>query len=295
MKKKLALWVSQRRVLPYRLRKSFIKRTCPSILYNHPFEINFYGLKYSGNTKSSADRLFFMFGGLQKYMLSFLRFYAKSLGRKDLVFVDVGAHVGNHSLFMSKYVKHVHAFEPNPIVRDKLDTNIYMNNIENITVHPIGLGAANEVMPFYYNDGDHISSGSFKFDHDKDNSLTIDLKVRQGDEIFSEKKIERVDVIKIDVEGFERQVIDGLKQTIEKHRPLIIVEISETTKKSFGGADDFESIFPREYCFYKFSGVNREREHYKIKNFEYSSDVLAVDIIAVPREKLVYLDKKIDE
>lgn len=293
MKQKLALWISQKRILPYRLRKSIIKRTCPKILTDHAFEINFYGMKYVGNTKDSTDRLFFMFGGCEKYMLSFLRDYYKATGQVDFVFFDVGAHVGNHAMFMSKYASEVHAFEPNPAMRESMSGKIYQNNISNITVHPIGLSDRNERIPFYVSQVDHLSVGSFRKDHDERNSYFRDLDVRVGDEVVRDKKIQRVDAIKIDVEGFEREVIEGLKNTIETWRPLIIAEISATTRSRFGSRDDFESIFPKDYCFYQFSGVSRERSGYKLAPFDFDAHTNHLDVIVVPAEKRGFLGDKV--
>lgn len=293
MKEKIAVWISQKYVLPYRFRKSFVKRTCPKILTDYSFEINFYGMKYVGNTKDSTDRLFFMFGGCEKYMLSFMKDYAQAAKKNDFVFLDIGAHVGNHSLFMSKYATEIHAFEPNPLVRESLNSKIYLNKIKNITVHPIGLSNKTERIPFYVSQKDHLSVGSFRKDHDERNDYFNDLDVRIGDEIIEERQIKQVDIIKIDVEGFEREALEGLHSTIANSRPLVIAEISATTRKTFGSKDDFESVFPKEYSFYQFSGVSREGSKYKVAPFDYDKHTGHLDVIAVANEKRIYLGNKI--
>ncbi len=292
MREKIALWISQKRSLPYRFRKSLIKRACPQILTDYPFEINFYGIKYVGNTKDATDRLFFMFGGCDKYMLAFMRDYCLATNEKDFVFMDVGAHVGNHSLFMSKYAAKVHAFEPNQRVRETLNSHIYVNNIENIKVHPVGLSNKDEKIPFYASKDIQFSRASFRKDHDARNEYLEDLRVRVGDEIIEEKEIAVVDLIKVDVEGYEREVLEGLQNTIKRSRPAVIVEISETTRKSFGSRDDFESVFPEDYVFFQFSGVSREDEKYKVAPFDYDKHVSHLDVIAIPREKMIFVDSR---
>ena len=293
MREKVALWVSQRHKIPYRFRKSFIKRAFPKILSDYNFEIDFYGMRYTGNTRDNTDRLFFMFGGCEKYMLAFMKDYCKILHRGDFVFLDVGAHVGNHSLFLSKYVSEIHAFEPNPRVRESLNSKIYMNKIDNITVHPIGLSDINSNIPFYISNENNYSFGSFRGDHDERNDATIDVDVRIGDDVMKERKVDKVDLVKVNAEGVERQVIEGLKQTIEDSRPMIIVEISPTTRKSFGSRDDFESIFPNNYNFYRFIDVSSQKSRYKISAFDYQQDNEHLDIVAVPKEKDVYLKNKV--
>ena len=293
MKEKIAFWVSQRHNIPYKFRKSFVKYAYPKILSDYSFEINFYGLKYSGNTKDSTDRFFFMFGGYEKYMLRFMQGYCSAAKSGEFVFLDVGAHVGNHSLFMSQYATHIHAFEPNPLARESLNSKIYNNDIKNITVHPIGLSNENNKLPFYISQNDNIAEASFRQDHDKNNQYYNDLEVKIGDEIIFQRQIEKVDLIKIDVEGYERQVIEGLNKTIEKDRPTIILELSVTTRKSFTSRNDFESIFPKDYIFYKFSGVTIEKSRYKLTGFEYDKNIDDIEIVAVPVEKRIFLKNKV--
>lgn len=293
MRQKIALLVSQQRQLPYRLRKSVIKKIYPSLLTNHKFEVDFYGMRYAGNTNNSTDRLFFMFGGCEKYMLSFLRDYSRMHENSDAVLLDIGAHVGNHALFMSQYVKKVHAFEPNPVVRKALESNVSLNKIKNVTIHSIGLGDTNESIPFYVPKKDHLSCGSFCANHDDRNEYYNDLEVRVGDDFVYERNIKNIDIIKIDVEGFEKKVISGLSKTIEKHRPMIILEVSKTTRNEFGNKTEFESAFPEGYCFYQFSGVSREKDTYKLAKFDYGLHDNHLDVIAIPKEKQIYLGDKI--
>lgn len=289
LRKKIALWVSQQRQLPYRLRKSIVKSAYPSILKDHKFEVDFYGLRYAGNTSNSTDRLFFMFGGCERYMLSLFRDYCNAQKSDGLVFMDVGAHAGNHALFMSQYVKEVHAFEPNPIVRESMEANVKLNKIRNINIYSLGLSNVNELIPFYVPKKDHLSCGSFCSDHDERNEYFADLEVRVGDDVVQEKVINHVDIIKIDVEGFERRVVEGLTKTMASSRPMVIIEVSKTTRGEFGSKNDFESIFPEDYCFYQFSGVSREKEVYKLASFDYGLHDGHLDVIAVPKEKLAYV------
>lgn len=291
MKKKLAVWVSQRHAIPYRFRKSFIKRVCPQILQNYPFEIDFYGIKYSGNTKNVADRIFFMFGGCEKYILSFMKNYSVAAKGDKFVFFDVGAHVGNHSLFMSKYASEIHSFEPSPMAREALNSKIYSNSITNITVHPVGLADRNDKIPFYLSSNDNFSAGSFIKNNSKGDVRELEIKI--GDEVAQKHGVEKIDLIKIDVEGLERQVIDGLSEVIGKSRPCIVLEISRATRDSFGSRDDFESIFPKDYSFYKFSGVAREKSSYKLAQFDYDAEKSHLNIIAIPKEKRIFLGNKI--
>ena len=82
------------------------------------FDIEFFGLRYRGRTDNLIDRQILQFGAFEKPMLYYSRDVAAALG-SDGSYVDVGANVGQYSLFMSKYVRRVHSFEPYPPVLER--------------------------------------------------------------------------------------------------------------------------------------------------------------------------------
>jgi hypothetical protein len=75
--------------------------------------------------------------------------------------------------------------------------------------------------------------------------------------------LERLDFIKIDVEGFEKKVLCGLEKTLERFRPILLVEYSELTKASFSNSAEFTSIFPSNYCVLK---VTKNHAHHLVLN-----------------------------
>ncbi|MCS6882529.1 MAG: hypothetical protein RMK84_01260 [Oscillochloridaceae bacterium] len=74
------------------------------------FEVNFYGLKYKGDLGQYIDWWVYYFGAYEKAELLLMRDIVAR--RRNAVCVDVGANVGQHSLFLSRYCAEVHAFEP---------------------------------------------------------------------------------------------------------------------------------------------------------------------------------------
>lgn len=61
----------------------------------------------------------------------------------ECVFLDVGANIGQHSLFMSKFCKKVIAFEPIPILQNRIEMNLKRNRIDNVQLNPFGLSNEN--------------------------------------------------------------------------------------------------------------------------------------------------------
>lgn len=123
------------------------------------------------------------------------------------VAVDVGAHVGNHALWLAVICGlTVWAFEADPEVRRLLVRNVSRNEAP-ITVPPFALGEAA---------GKMRAAGRGRFEVDP--AGTVDVRSLDSFEL------DDVALIKIDVEGGEPAVIRGARETIARCRPLICAE-----------------------------------------------------------------------
>lgn len=132
--------------------------------------------------------------------------------------VDVGAHVGNHTLFFALVLGlRTIAFEPNPTTYAHLEANIRDNGLEQICeLHNAAVGAvAGHVLPSL---APEENSGTATVRRDPAGGVPL---VRLDDEVLAEA---RVDLIKIDVEGWELEVLRGAKDVLAHHRPLLYVE-----------------------------------------------------------------------
>jgi FkbM family methyltransferase len=136
--------------------------------------------------------------------------------------LDVGANIGNHSIFLSDIFARVIAFEPNALTRSLLQTNLELNDVGNVEVRATGLsdhqGAATlEFDPL--NLGAASSSGLGR-KGPAGRESTIELLV--GDEAID--KSEPVGFIKVDIEGVEEAALRGLEQTLRTHTPVVMIE-----------------------------------------------------------------------
>lgn len=151
----------------------------------------------------------------------------QSLIKPQMVFYDIGANIGIHSLILAR--EHpdcqIHAFEPETLNFWKLLRNITLNKLENITPHLIAAGAKREVR-FLSLQG--YLSGLGRHSLQKTvSSLTTPVEVWNLDSYTRRKKIPRPDLVKIDVEGFELQVLKGMNHIIKAKRPSFIIEVHE--------------------------------------------------------------------
>lgn len=156
----------------------------------------------------------------------FMHKYFKSYSNKNKVALDIGANIGTHTIYLSDYFAKVHAFEPQSSVYKLLESNIILNKCDNVHAHNFGLGSTN------------TSVQMEKYDLAKPNNqggIGIDKTGLSGGEkiqvkVLDELNISNIGFMKIDVEGYELDVIKGAIQTIKKSKPIIIIELNDKTK-----------------------------------------------------------------
>jgi len=126
--------------------------------------------------------------------------------------IDIGAHCGFWSYFLGLSFKNVFSFEPVKIFQECFNKNVPHQNVELI---PVALGDDNKYVSMNIeleNTGQtHVSNHIIE-------SNKVELKK------LDDYKLNNIDFIKIDVEGFEKKVVLGSKETIIKNKPIIIIE-----------------------------------------------------------------------
>jgi len=176
-------------------------------------------VRFAGNLRSSIDREAYLYGSYDWHKI---RPFLGQATRRGTI-ADVGANIGNHALAFARHFNHVISFEPNPQVWPLIARNIAINPWAKIELRKVGLGDAVADLPIFVNDNHGLSTF---LDGELDNAHTVSAHIAVGDEELCGVAI---DAIKIDVQGFEPNVLRGLRETIIANRPLMWVEISETT------------------------------------------------------------------
>ena len=144
------------------------------------------------------------------------------------VCLDVGANIGHHSIFLAKLVGEtgrVIAFEPIPKLADQIEDSARENKLENLKVVVSALGEKNYETVIHINKYVIGSSSLLPTRYGTDVEK-VNIKVSKLDDMCGDLKINKIDFIKIDVEGYEWFVLDGAKETISKYKPKIVIEYS---------------------------------------------------------------------
>lgn len=131
--------------------------------------------------------------------------------------LDIGANIGNHSLFFSDYYKKVLSFEPNFTTFQLLSINSKIVN--NVECFNYGISSTDNVANFEIN-MQNIGGGRVISEK---NTSEKKVNLRRLDSL-SYINMNNIKLIKIDVEGHEYEVLQGAAETIKKQKPLIIFE-----------------------------------------------------------------------
>ena len=218
--RKLPLWIRRGRLLrllynPDKRQNDYIETI---ISYDKDLKIHI-------NTKSFIEWTILFWGYFEKHVADFIK---RNLP-KGGIFVDVGANIGNNSLIASKIASKVITIEPHPKILERLKQNIDLNNLKNVIVCDYAISNFIGEAEFFIPDENFSHQGVASLSL-RENIPTKKIKVRVTtlDELL--KNEERIDLIKIDVEGRSKEVIQGAKNIIKKFKPIIIYEEDDSDK-----------------------------------------------------------------
>ena len=167
------------------------------------------------------ENIFFL-GEYEKAELKTLDYFLN----ENSVFVDLGANFGLYSLYASKLIGmdgEVISFEPFKKNYKALTNNIAINNFMNIQSENIAVGEREGKINLYYDSNEmNLGMVSTKF---IENSYNEEVNVITLDSYFRDKSINRIDFIKIDIEGHEYKALLGMKNLLLKFHPTLLIEI----------------------------------------------------------------------
>lgn len=159
----------------------------------------------------------------EDFEIIFQKFCATFIN-KNSVSLDIGANIGVTSIILSHNMNNgvVYAIEPGKKIFSVLENNVKNNRINNIKTINCAISETTCKLHFIENS----AYGHIKLNNGivyADDGLTDAFSL---DDLVNNLNIERLDFIKIDVEGFEHQVLKGGKETLRRFNPLIYLELN---------------------------------------------------------------------
>ena len=166
-----------------------------------------------------------------------LNYLKKKLKDTD-IFLDVGANIGMFSFYSANFIKKgkIYAIEADPYNFEKFVKNISLNTIENIFPFNIGVSDKVETLQLHINNRGNRGGNSF-LDLEVGRP-TVDVECRPLLDIVQENRIERIDGMKIDIEGFEYKVLNKFFKDapVSLHPNFIITEFHKSLVEKCGGS-----------------------------------------------------------
>lgn len=209
------------------------------------------------------------------------------------IFLDIGANIGLYSLTASSLVGEtgiVISFEPTPKTFSRLVENIQLNNLSNIRAYNIGISHKEELLSLNISENGYeawntfASTSSEKFQHTK--YIQVSMLDIQCDKIDKNK----IKLIKIDVEGWEKYVLLGGTNLFKNYNPVVMVEFTETNTYAAGYfvQELYDILYNWGYRWFRYINnefVPEDRQlHYPYDNLVALKDMHAIKKIIESQE-----------
>lgn len=164
---------------------------------------------------------------LGKYEEAERKAIEKSLHNHAII-LDIGTNFGLYSLTLAHQFpkSKIYSFEPFHLNFNTFKKNISLNSLDNITAIKKAVGNKNDTITLYYDESNQnlgmvsaIPNGNTTTSEQVD-LITIDTFIEQNN-------LSNIDFIKIDVEGFELDVLEGMKKSLQHFSPILLLEIND--------------------------------------------------------------------
>ncbi|MBW7935703.1 MAG: FkbM family methyltransferase [Flavobacteriales bacterium] len=178
--------------------------------------------------------------------------------KPDAIIMDIGANYGLYTRFMAELTGpkgQVYSFEPIPTMYHVLKNNVSKLKLTQVQIITMAVsnktGKATMQVPTYKDGSENFYEASLKH---TDGNSGISVETIRLDDKF--EHIPSLDFIKIDIEGHEPEALEGAKNTITKHRPVMLIEINDGFAIDSIGRKVKEQMQEWGYTMYYYDGKN---------------------------------------
>ncbi len=222
---------------------------------------------------------------------SHVNFYKKFVKHGDLV-IDIGANIGDTTVPIALAANHTGltlAFDPNPYVFEILKENAVLNP-DKTNIIPFRNAISVEEEDFYYvsSEASFANGGISKEKGGKHGKFTHREKVK-GINLFNFLKekfpewLDKLSLIKIDTEGYDKEILKSISTMVMKYKPAIIAE-SFGNNSSEEKMELYDVLDQMNYSIYYFDDFKEDTTVFKLENaHEMTQWKTNVDIYAIPR------------
>jgi FkbM family methyltransferase len=206
------------------------------------------------------------------------------------VILDVGANIGFWTVPLACALKQsgrIHSFEPVPPNFRRLNANVERNRV-GATVHTHQMGLSDRIGTVQISLREDFAAGSVTgnaaivIDGDDSRFQCVPIEVRTLDDLFGSLALERLDFIKVDIEGHEHRFLAGAYQTIARFRPILFMEINDAyhERQGLDATALFQDWLLRQSYVTAICSANRWRLD-ELSNRSHGID----DVFLLPKEK----------
>jgi FkbM family methyltransferase len=217
--------------------------------------------------------------------------FATSFIQPGMTVLDLGAHHGLYTLLASKRVGSggkVYAFEPSPRERRALRLHLVFNLCRNVVLQGLALGEEEAESDLYVVEDWAAGCNSLRPPNLAAKTSLVRVHVVRLDDWLAERKIDRVDFVKVDVEGAELGTLRGAAQLLERRpRPVILAEVQDLRTLPWGypAKQIIDYLISKGF---KWAGLSEDGA---LKELDVSSDKFDGNFVACPEESLSTLQR----
>jgi FkbM family methyltransferase len=223
-----------------RLIPSLVRR-CLIFIKKYKININLNNFIFEIDIRESIERKTYFIREYEKKRMSYLLQTSKRI--QSEILIDIGANIGFYSILLSEYFNIIKSYEPNIRNFQALTKNIEKNNLQKkIQTFNYGLGNKKQILK-----GNSMTKGELfqtsGFSLSEKNIEGEEVFINIGDDVLDFK--EQILTIKIDVEGFELFVVQGIKRLLENNNCILQIEIWD---KNYEATNNFLNNLGYKKC-----------------------------------------------
>ena len=195
--------------------------------------------------------------------------FVKTILRSGDVVIDIGANIGLFTLIAAKAVGNTGkliSFEPDPSTYRRLIENCSLNDLSNVDARNTGLSSAPGCLTFYQSQNGWDAWNSFVASDEFTDRKEIKIDVSTLDIELQSLDLATIIFVKIDVEGWEKYVLEGGRNLLQNYSPIVLMEFTDnnTFAAGYHVHELYDTMVDFGYSWFRIHNGALEREQKKL-------------------------------